>query len=657
MQQRSVLQDHNELRRKAEAAIRRLAEISEADGSKVTHQNRSVPRAEVLRGIAERLNKDEFVLAIVGEFSRGKSSLINAMLEQPSLLPTSIEPATAAITVLRYAPEQSIGVDFSDGTTEANVTHDQLSKYVLGQDLDGSSRRAEMTRRLVEAQKKGNVDKLAEEVSAQSVTGPQADGRRVKTVNVFLPSPFLADGICLVDTPGIGSVNPEHGEATRGFINRADAVIFLINTDPVISQSECMFLAFLRDYVSRFLFIITKIDRYTQQERDQSVDYTRKTIEQYAGIVGPQMFPLSAKMAQDARDAGDEAKFQASGFADFLQGLDVFLIRARGEAFIREQVNNATAHLDDLRKAGKVELQGLELSMDDLEARIAAARPALTRAHAKARDIMLIIDRGVKHVSELIEGSGVGDMRLYYTIRDAVNAQLDAYEWKQLQAASQTIPLFVRDELQTALQKRLDAISQRVADLRVEILGKSRELVGTMSEELAGQFEALAVPKQLDFKFDFDTESFKGDLQKVTTITIGGTLALGLAGFMAVGTGVGAVVLLGGLLAGGTVTSVYRNRVRDQLKKTLDPQLLDVIRIIYTNITKQVDDNLMQFRHEIEALVEGAITNVEETLERLETQRKSAEFNSGDRTQKLQAQVKALDDIESELSLVAGPGW
>jgi GTPase Era involved in 16S rRNA processing len=102
----------------------------------------------------------------------------------------------------------------------------------------------------------------------------------VHTVNVWYPSPLLADGITLVDTPGIGSINPEHGEATRGFIHKADAVIFLINTDPVISASECNFLTFLQDYVSRFLFVVTKIDRFDETERRESLDYTRDIIQE-----------------------------------------------------------------------------------------------------------------------------------------------------------------------------------------------------------------------------------------------------------------------------------------------------------------------------------------------------------------------------------------
>ena len=80
-----------------------MAEIADEDGGTVTHQQSTLPRGVYLRQLAAKLENNVFVLAVVGEFSRGKSSLINALLDRPGLLPTSIEPTTASITVLSYA--------------------------------------------------------------------------------------------------------------------------------------------------------------------------------------------------------------------------------------------------------------------------------------------------------------------------------------------------------------------------------------------------------------------------------------------------------------------------------------------------------------------------------------------------------------------------
>ena len=194
-----------------------------------------------------------------------------------------------------------------------------------------------------------------------------------------MPASFLRDGVCLVDTPGIGSVNPEHGEATRAFIDKADAVLFLVNTDPVISQTECNFLAFLRDYVSRFLFVVTKTDRFSPRERQQSLAYTARTIELHAGLARPRIYPVSAKLALLGRAEPDEMKYVASGFPDFLNGLHRFLIEARGQEFLNKHVRLAMAEVQQLTNATLVELQGLRMTLQELPGSIEAARAACAR--------------------------------------------------------------------------------------------------------------------------------------------------------------------------------------------------------------------------------------------------------------------------------------
>ncbi len=144
----SVLKDHHTLRRRAAEVVVRVAELADEEGGTVTHQQTTLPRGQYLRQLAAKLDNNVFVLAVVGEFSRGKSSLINALLERPGLLPTSIEPTTAAVTVLSYAPELQVSVTFKDGSTRDNLTPEDLARYAVGRDLDGRERRAEAARRV-----------------------------------------------------------------------------------------------------------------------------------------------------------------------------------------------------------------------------------------------------------------------------------------------------------------------------------------------------------------------------------------------------------------------------------------------------------------------------------------------------------------------------
>jgi predicted nucleic acid-binding Zn-ribbon protein len=311
-----------------------------------------------------------------------------------------------------------------------------------------------------------------------------------------------------------------------------------------------------------------------------------------------------------------------------------------------------------MRNSTSVELQGLDLSIEDLQKRIAAARPALERAHARGEQILEDLERKTRAIERSMGSlGGVDDLRLYYALRDEVATEVDTYDWDQLQHASETLPIFVRDALQRSVQERLDSISQRVVMMRDEISNDTRELVGAMNQELAAQFEALRLPHQLELSFQFDPAAFSADLQKVGTITIGSTLALTIASVFAIGGPIGAVVVLGGLLVRHAMASAYRTRVKDELKKTLDPALNTLIQDLFNNIKTQVDQSMNGFREEIEGLLQSAISNVENTLGRLEKERQSAEFDSGDRQERLRARKTGLEELEADLSLIVGPGF
>jgi GTPase Era involved in 16S rRNA processing len=660
VEERVVLHNHQEIRAQAIQAIRRLADVARGRQATVTHQDQIFSRSQLLYDIADKLEKNEFVLAVVGEFSRGKSTLINALLGYPDLLPTSIEPTTAAITMISYGETPQASVTFSDGTTKEDISLEELRAYVRGTNLDGSDLKTRLAQRVQQAQQENRLHQLSyEDISseAQAQLNQTAKGKRVKEVRLTLPSPFLKGGICLVDTPGIGSVNPEHGEATRHFVHKADAVIFLINTDPVISASECNFLSFLRDYVSRFLFAVTKIDRFTEEEREQSLAYTWQMIVDHAEIENPPIFPISARLALEGRKEGNAGKAVQSGFPAFVRALDVFLVRERGQSFVREQVMHVLTHLKDVRNAADMEWESLNMPLDELQQRVTSTRPELEKARQSYQDILRSLDRSTEEIVRLLEGSnGINFMRLYMRLQDDVMKQLDEYDWKQLRHVSELIPLFVRDRMTEELGEKLAEVSDRVTQLRIDTLSQCRHLVSEMSQNVGLQFRSLRMSQNMDIAFDFDTNAFYDELKKVSTITIGSTLALTIASVALFG-GVGAVVMLGGILAGTTLTPLLRNRVRQQLKQELPKPLSELSLALLQNIKNEVLEHIHQFKADVHHMLDGAIGSVEDTLTQLEKEMSSTEFNTAERRTSLAVQREELAQIEDELTLLIGPGW
>ncbi len=155
----------------------------------------ALPReSERIRELENRLFEGRFHLAVLGQFKRGKSSLLNALMGEP-LLPVSVVPLTAVPTFVRWGETPSIRIEreggnaeeFAGGTVEDR--RDFLTRYVT------------------------------EENNPKNRLG-------VCGVEVFLPSPLLEKGVVLIDTPGIGSVYRHNTEATLNFLPQCDAALF-----------------------------------------------------------------------------------------------------------------------------------------------------------------------------------------------------------------------------------------------------------------------------------------------------------------------------------------------------------------------------------------------------------------------------------------------
>ena len=144
---------------------------------------------------AGRLGGLTLEVAVVGEFKRGKSSLVNALLGR-EVLPVGVLPLTAVPTVLERGAPGCV-VEFADGRRE---THD------LGQ----------VGRFVTEAANPGNALGVAR-------------------VLARLPAPLLDQGVRLVDTPGVGSVHAHNTLATGAYLPNLDAAVLVVAADPPIS--------------------------------------------------------------------------------------------------------------------------------------------------------------------------------------------------------------------------------------------------------------------------------------------------------------------------------------------------------------------------------------------------------------------------------------
>jgi len=243
-----------------------------------------------------RLAEDRFNLAVVGQFKRGKSSLMNAVIGR-DLLPTGLLPLTSAITALCYGPKERVILRRKGWNLQPEIPVDELAEYVTERGNPGNEKG------LIEAR-------------------------------VELPLPFLRGGLYFVDTPGIGSARQENTATTYEFLPQADAIVFVTSVEAPLSQAEDRFLRDVSQHVRKLFIVVNKVDLIAAQEREQVLGYIQGGIERSLGTDGVPLYPLSAQRALQAKLNARQDELAESGLNEFEAALTAFLVEEKNRAFL-----------------------------------------------------------------------------------------------------------------------------------------------------------------------------------------------------------------------------------------------------------------------------------------------------------------------------------
>lgn len=178
------------------------------------------------------------------------------------------------------------------------------------------------------------------------------------------PAELLRE-ISIVDTPGTNAIIREHEELTRDFVPRSDLVLFVTSADRPFTESERSFLAQIREWGKKILFVINKIDILDDPaDRAKVEEFVRANAGELLGHT-PEVFSLSARKALAARAAEDAALWDESGFDE----IEKYLVDTLDqEERVRLKLLNPLNI--GLRLAGKykqIAFERLKLLTDDIE--------------------------------------------------------------------------------------------------------------------------------------------------------------------------------------------------------------------------------------------------------------------------------------------------
>jgi GTP-binding protein EngB required for normal cell division len=333
----------------------------------------SSPIPQRLKDLRLRLQEERFQLAILGQFKRGKSTFLNALLGQP-LLPTGVIPLTAIPTFIAWAPSPVVRVTY-------RTQHPPDEFQVTGAD--------EVRNCLFKF--------VTEEANPKNSLG-------VARVDLLFPAPIVEHGVVLIDTPGIGSTHRHNTDTALAVLSECDAAVFVISADPPITEAELGYLEAIRPTVARLFFILNKADYLEPPDLQLAADFLRTTLQRAnASGTNTKLFCVSALRGLRAKQSGDGSALNESGIANVEDYLFRYLAHEKLASLRTAVARKASDLLNEADADLALRVRTLELPAEDLEKRGRLLAEALDRIAGEMRVIRDLLTGDRRRAVEQLE--------------------------------------------------------------------------------------------------------------------------------------------------------------------------------------------------------------------------------------------------------------
>jgi len=234
---------------------------------------------EQLGLIRKKMNEKKLNISVIGEFSTGKSTFINALLRKELLASSALQGTTVASTIIDYDSQYRIHLEYLGGRKDQKLTYPAFAD--LKDDLN------------------------------RYTTEPEV-AKLLKTVRVYLPSEILKNNFRIIDTPGTNVTEAWHEDVTvRTLKNDSDLSIILISAEKPASKTMLKFVEKnLRSILPQCVFVVTKLDLIRKRERMQQLSYVKMKLEEELGLKDAVVLPYISPSVLDSQVSDSERYFE-----------------------------------------------------------------------------------------------------------------------------------------------------------------------------------------------------------------------------------------------------------------------------------------------------------------------------------------------------------
>lgn len=515
-----------------------------------------------LQTITERLRFPGFRLAVVGEFSRGKSTLLNRLLER-DLLPTGALPTTATLTTITPGIEDSMVVSF-DSSPEVRRAIDAASwNDLVVTDSEGKE----------------------QEVLAK--------------VRITVVHPWLeALDAELIDTPGIGELNTTRAAIVFDLLSQCDATVLLVSATLPFSMTEAAFLEqeVIGKHIPRIVVIVSKLDTIQHEQREEVIAATRERIAQIsADIPVLPSYPV------------DENTNETEAIEAVRSQITAMVTGGNHKAWRSQQVAKQLIDiLTQLIDISSVAIATAKMSAAEHEQALKKAKAAMRTAELQWEQIRLELDRRrIQHGQKLKKNLFSSKSALIEVLNQELSQTDNPKTWWECD-----LPWRLRRELFSLGQKSEEFLLEEIADdfdwLTTEL---SRTFSTQMTQPPSQKQETLEIKPNLAQLEISPIQRYRWLTRIGGGVAVIGSYLTGGAAVVAIAVSLGAAILSEQFLT--DKLEEQRQQVQKKLELSVDKafneycdRISERLRQIYQQITEEIQRQQLTWQSAKTAVIE-----------------------------------------------------
>lgn len=584
---------------KLKSFIKQLSSISQQYGKRAVIEN--------INNAIDKIDNSTSIL-FCGEFKRGKSSLINAIIGD-EICPTDIGIATAVVTRIMY------------GQTKKAVRY-------YGNLLEGEN-----------ALKKEEI--AWEDIQKYTVGDVIEIGSTVQ-MDLYYPSEFLKDGLVVIDTPGIGGLDPRHANLTAMALPYADIAVFITDASEPVTESELKFYEKkVASRVKNTIVLVNKSDILSQDVLQTHIETTRNT---FLSVGNPTIVAVSAMNWLLYNQLEDE-EFKVSSNRDAVIAAINSLIKMFRKGRLMQFRDILLSEINDILETVKVEKMQLEANHNaqnnaiqnykDQQQKLAQFRNEIANPTSSIRlQVNSLFENARNEVLNQISHEGtLLTTGTFDRLIDSENGLNNDGKWLVAQ---------INDELQE-LSYNVNQTTKKAFDQISKILEK--EISDVLSDEDVNISDELRIHSIMNSQLAFNLAG---------KFAQGGIIATALAiGADFLIPGIGWAV---GLMSAAALIWKRLNQESQQQKKMMiRQQVLPKINLAITDLRNQTNTQFTKYHQNILQTIQTMLSETEEKMKAIQQtiiESRESEKKFKENMSIIEQREKFLNTLYSQMKLL-----